>query len=39
MIIELMFNFELVEKKYIGCYLRYEFMLFKYKKCIVMNGE
>ncbi len=34
-----MFNSELVEKKHIGRYLRYEFMPLKYKKRIVMNGE
>lgn len=38
-IIEPMFNSELVEKKHIGRYLRYEFMPLKYKKRIVMNGE
>ncbi|TLL88528.1 cell division protein FtsK, partial [Staphylococcus aureus] len=38
-IIEPMFYFELVEKKHIGRYLRYEFMPLKYKKRIVMNGE
>lgn len=38
-IIEPMFNCELVEKRHIGRYLRYEFMPLKYKKRIVMNGE
>ncbi|HDC5217090.1 TPA: cell division protein FtsK [Staphylococcus aureus] len=37
-IIEPMFNCELVEKRHIGRYLRYEFMPFKYKKRIVMEG-
>ncbi len=37
-IIELMFNCELVEKRHIGRYLRYEFMPLKYKKRIVMEG-
>ncbi|ORI02829.1 cell division protein FtsK [Mammaliicoccus sciuri] len=38
-IIEPMFNCELVEKKHIGRYLRYEFMPLKHKKRIVMNGQ
>ncbi|WP_422047699.1 FtsK/SpoIIIE domain-containing protein [Staphylococcus aureus] len=38
-IIEPMFNCELVEKRHIGRYLRYEFMPLKYKKRIVMNGR
>lgn len=37
-IIEPMFNCELVEKRHIGRYLRYEFMPLKYKKRIVMEG-
>ncbi|HAY6381703.1 TPA: cell division protein FtsK [Staphylococcus aureus] len=36
-IIEPMFNCELVEKRHIGRYLRYEFMPLKYKKRIVME--
>ncbi len=37
-IIEPMFNCELVEKRHIGRFLRYEFMPLKYKKRIVMEG-
>lgn len=37
-IIEPMFNCELVEKRHIGRYIRYEFMPLKYKKRIVMEG-
>lgn len=37
-IIEPMFNCELLEKRHIGRYLRYEFMPLKYKKRIVMEG-
>ncbi|HDN3463103.1 TPA: cell division protein FtsK [Staphylococcus aureus] len=37
-IIEPMFNCEIVEKRHIGRYLRYEFMPLKYKKRIVMEG-
>ncbi|HFZ4084230.1 TPA: FtsK/SpoIIIE domain-containing protein [Staphylococcus aureus] len=37
-IIEPMFNCELVEKRHIGRYVRYEFMPLKYKKRIVMEG-
>ncbi len=35
-IIEPMFNSELVEKKHIGRYLRYEFMPLKYKKSVLL---
>lgn len=38
-IIEPMFNCELVEKRHIGRYLRYEFMPLKYKKRIVMDNN
>ncbi|WPF96934.1 FtsK/SpoIIIE domain-containing protein [Staphylococcus aureus] len=38
-IIEPMFNCELIEKRHIGRYLRYEFMPLKYKKRIVMDGS
>ncbi|MGT3738863.1 FtsK/SpoIIIE domain-containing protein [Staphylococcus aureus] len=37
-IIEPMFNCELIEKRHIGRYLRYEFMPLRYKKRIVMEG-
>ncbi|HAR2858371.1 TPA: cell division protein FtsK [Staphylococcus aureus] len=38
-IIEPMFNCELIEKRHIGRYLRYEFIPLKYKKRIVMDGS
>lgn len=36
-VIEPMFNCELIAKKHIGRYLRYEFMPLKYKKRIIMD--